>query len=110
MNEKLLSLLGICRKAGKLLHGFEAASEAVQNKTAALILTSSDLSPKSKKEIEFLSSKGNIEVVSAPVTMHDIEQKTGRRAGVLAVSDMGLAKAVKKELQEINLKSIPLKN
>lgn len=102
MKDKLLSLLGICRKAGKLEHGFEAASEAVRNKTASLILTSCDLSPKSKKEIEFISEKGNVEVVSAPVTMSEIEWKTGRRAGVLAISDTGLAEAVKKELSRVN--------
>ena len=94
MKNKLLSLLGICRKAGKLVHGFDAVSEAVSRKAAALVLVSRDISPKTKKEIEFAASKTNTTVIAAPVTMSDIEQKTGKRAGVLAILDDGLAKAV----------------
>ena len=94
MKDKLLPLLGICRKAGKLIHGFDAVSDAVKNKTAKLVLVSCDTSPKTKKEIEFISSKINIKVITVPITMSDIEHKTGKRAGVLAILDDGLAKAV----------------
>jgi len=94
VKNKLLSLLGICRKAGKLVHGFDAVSESVKQGTAKLVLVSCDISPKTKKEIEFISSKTNTKVITAPVTMSGIEQKTGKRAGVLAILDDGLAKAV----------------
>lgn len=102
MNDRLLSLLGICRKAGKLIHGFDAVSEAVRGHTAVLVLTACDLSAKSKKEIEFISAKESVEVISAPVTMSEIEWKTGKRAGILAVADKGLAEAVKRELFRVN--------
>lgn len=102
MMDRLLSLLGICRKAGKLIHGFDATAEAARNHTAQLILTSEDLSPKSKKEIEYISSKENVETVSMPVSMSEIERKTGKRAGILAVADNGLAQAVKREISRAN--------
>jgi len=94
VKDKLLSLLGICRKAGKLVHGFDAVCGAVKLKTARLVLISGDISPKTKKEIEFISSKTNIKAITVAITMDDIEQKTGKRAGVLAILDDGLAKAV----------------
>lgn len=95
MKNKLLSLLGLCRKAGKLAHGFEAARDAVKSGTAALVLVSKDISPKTKKELLFTAGKTGTTIVTAPVTMLEIEQKTGKRAGVLAILDKGLGEAVK---------------
>mgnify|MGYP003377541488 CR=1 FL=1 len=51
MNDSLLSSIGLARKAGKLILGFDAVSAACKNGTAALVLLSEDLSPKSRKEI-----------------------------------------------------------
>lgn len=99
MEDRLLSILGICRKAGKINHGFKAAADSVKKHEAVLVLTTKDLSQKTKKEIIFISDKENIEVVAIPVTMDEIAWKTGRRAGILAITDYGLAKSVKMELQ-----------
>lgn len=95
MKDRLLSLLGICRKAGRLVFGFDAAVEALGQKTVFLIVTAADLSSKSKKEIEYIAAKTAAEVIAAPVTIEEIGWKTGKRAGILAVSDEGLAKSVK---------------
>lgn len=97
MKDKLLSLLGICRKAGKLESGFDVAAESVKKRKAALVLTAADLSPKSRKEIEFIAAREHIEVISVPASIDEIGGKTGRRAGVLTVMDKGLAQAVKTE-------------
>ena len=51
MNDRLLSLLGLARKAGKVVFGRDCAAEAVRKKQAKLLLLASDLSPKSKKEM-----------------------------------------------------------
>ena len=58
MNDRLLSLLGLARKAGKVVFGRDCAAEAVRKKQAKLLLLASDLSPKSKKEMEFLGQNG----------------------------------------------------
>lgn len=97
MKDKLLSLLGICRKAGKLSCGFDPAVESVKKRQAALVLTAADLSPKTKKEIEFIAAREHIEAISVPVTIDEIGSKTGKRAGVLAITDKGLAQSVKAE-------------
>ena len=36
MNDKLLSLLGMCRRAGKLAPGFEKAAEAIEKHKAEI--------------------------------------------------------------------------
>lgn len=102
MKDKLLSLLGICRKAGKLISGFDAAAESVKKGESGLVLTASDLSPKTKKEIEFITSKKHVETISVPVTIDEIGVKTGKHAGVLAITDTGLAQAVKTEARRVH--------
>lgn len=98
MTDRLLSQLGLCRKAGRLVCGFDAVSEAIAKNTVFLVIAAQDLSPKSKKEIEYVAAKAAIEVIAAPATMDEIEWKTGKRAGVLAVADKGLAESVRKIL------------
>ena len=100
--DKLLSLLGICRKANRLAFGFEASAEAAGAGKAALLLLAADISPKTAKEVRFLASKRNTEVIEIDATIDEISQKTGRRAGVLAVTDIGLAAAVRKEQGRVN--------
>lgn len=94
MENKLLALLGICRKAGKLAYGFDAVREAI-GKGAPLVIIASDISKKTKKEMLFWANKTNTGVLKTTATMAMIEQKIGKRAGVLAILDAGLANAVK---------------
>jgi len=91
MNDKLLSTLGLCRKAGKLVWGFDATAQAVAGGKAKLVLLARDLSPKSAKEIRFLCEKHKMKAVDIPVSMDEIWYRLGKRAGILAVTDQGLA-------------------
>ena len=95
MNSKLLSALGLCRKAGKLTAGFDAVADSMKAGTANLVLTSGDLSPKSLKEIRMIAEKYKVECMEADITMDEISFRIGRRSGILAVCDPGLARAVK---------------
>jgi ribosomal protein L7Ae-like RNA K-turn-binding protein len=94
-DDRLLSLLCICRKANKLLYGFEASAEAILNDKAAIALIAADTSPKTAKEVKFMAARHGTQVLHIPATQQAIGQKTGRRAGVLAITDKGLAEAVK---------------
>lgn len=98
MRDRLLSQLGICRKAGRLACGFDATAEAVRRGEAGLVLTAKDLSPKSTKEISFITARNGVETTPAGVTIDEIEWKIGKRAGILAVTDKNLAAAVKREI------------
>ena len=51
MSEQLLPSLGLVRRAGKLIYGFDAVQAACKDQTARLVLTAADLSQKSRKEI-----------------------------------------------------------
>ena len=51
MVDKILNLLGIAAKAGKIKSGSFAAEEAIKNKTAILLIMAEDASEGTKKTI-----------------------------------------------------------
>ena len=95
-NPKLLSLLGMCRRAGKLSCGHDAAVGSVRSKSARLCLLSSDASHRLRKEIE---REANFEGREIPVremfsTMEEIGKATGLKSAVVTVNDEGFAKSM----------------
>lgn len=98
MNARFLSILGLCMRAGKLNFGFETVKTAVQNGTVHLLLTASDLSPKTAKEVAFLAEKYAVPLLPMDTAMEEMKLAMGKKTGVLAVTDEGLAKRLS-ELQ-----------
>ncbi|NLP47481.1 MAG: hypothetical protein GX345_00885 [Clostridiales bacterium] len=93
MNDKQLSLLGLCRRANLLSMGHDACMGAIAKGKASLCLLSEDASDRLQKkfarEIEFHESK--IPLIHTPFTFEDIKRATGRPAGVLTINDKGFA-------------------
>lgn len=90
-SQKLCNLLGICRKAGKLILGFDPVKEAYLNGTAKLILTAQDASPRTVKETAFLCQDSGLNRPT-DIPMDALEQLFHRRVAVMAVCDEGFAK------------------
>lgn len=95
MNNNLLSTISLCKRAGKLKLGFDRVKEAVQNGEVRLVLTASDLSPKSCAGINLICEADNIESFVVPITMAEFEYEIGKRTGIIAVTDAGLAGKLK---------------
>lgn len=96
MKDKLLGTLGICRKAGKLIMGFDPVAEAIALDQICLVLLAEDLSPKSAKELVFIAEKKQVPFCTPPILMDEIWSRLGRRSGILGVTDQGLATAVRR--------------
>lgn len=88
---KLLDLLTICRKAGKLELGFDAMKEALIKEKAAAVIAAADISQKTEKEVRFFSDKKNVTVKKAALTIDEVYSRLGKRAGILTVCDGGFA-------------------
>ena len=88
---KALSALGLCKKAGKLVIGFDAVAAAIAQSKVKLLATTQDISPKSAKEIIRLADQHNINHLRLNAGMDDIKRILGKKAGVLAITDEGLA-------------------
>lgn len=93
-----LSTLGLMRKVGCLIPGFDAVVREIKDPHSRIqgILVASDLSAKTKKELEFVRDRyrGALEIVELNATMSEIEGVLGKRTGIAAVMDLGFWKMV----------------
>ncbi len=92
MNEQLLNLLGIARRAGRLSLGNDPAIEALRKGSTSLILFASDLSPRTAGGVGFAAKEEGVAAVRTKATMDEISMALGKRTGVVAVNDPGFAK------------------
>ena len=101
--QKLLSLLGMCRKAGKLSCGHDGAISSVRSGIARLCLLSSDSSQRLRRETirEAEFDGRNIPTAVLLSTMEDIRHATGLKSAVLSVNDEGFAKSMLRLLNTI---------
>lgn len=87
-----LSTLGLCRKSGRLIHGFDPVCEELKNPKSKIagVIIASDVSDKTQKEMNFFCDKYSVKLSQCGCTMDEIKTVLGKRTGVLAVLDEGL--------------------
>ena len=98
---KFLSLLGLCKRAGKLAAGEVAAEQAVRGKKAFLLILSEDASKNTKKK--FRNSAAYYEL---PLAEIGTKEELGRAIGVdmrsiIAITEEGFAKKLKQLADDI---------
>lgn len=98
MTDRLLSFLGICRRAGALAIGHDAVKDAVRTSKAKIVLLTSDASQRFEKEFSNLNE--NIRLIRLSRSMDDVGAYIGKKAGALAVTDENMASAVIKKYEE----------
>lgn len=95
-NDRLMNLLGLARKAGKLELGGEAVKQDVRRHRAKLVLLSADLSQRTAQAMRDEAEKAGVRAAALPVGMDAVQAALGKRAGVIAVNDNGFAQALLK--------------
>ena len=101
MNNKLLSLLGFAARAGKLSYGFEASVWSIKAGKARLAAVSEEISPKSRKEINYFADKYNVKItVLKGVDIKTVSDALGKNCGIVTVNDCGFADAILKCTEE----------
>lgn len=89
-----INYLGLCQKAGKLAYGLRQTIELLKKDGVALIVITQNVSAKTKKEAEYHAAKNKVRTIELKATMDEVLQATGKRAGVIAVLDINLAKLI----------------
>ena len=99
---KIISFIGLAKKAAKLSIGKDATYESILENTAELILFSSDLSTRSINDVEKSASKRNVKTLMTNISMSDYEQVLNKKAGIICIKDSGFAKKIQMlcEIQE----------
>ncbi len=94
---KFLSMLGISKKAGKLVAGYDPVEEAIIKKKIVIVILSNELSEKNGAKIKKSAEKNNIPVKEIPFSMEEIGWALGSKpTGILGISDNGLAHILEK--------------
>ncbi len=94
MADKALSLLGLIRRAGKLEAGFDAVRSAAREGKACLLVAAGDISEKTFRNLEYEAKRAGIPIVRISPGMEETGRACGVKAGVLAVTDRGFARAL----------------
>ena len=93
--QKTLNLLGLAQRAGKLATGFDAVKLALNKNQVKLIFIGSDVSQNTKDKLAFLLRKKKIETIEI-FSSQEITQALGKERKLVAVTDSGFSKAIKK--------------
>lgn len=93
-DKKLLGLLGLARRAGKLDLGADAAAQAVRRHHAKLLLLARDLSVRTAEKMQAEAQSAGVRCRQSAEDMDALEKALGKRTGVIAVNDAGFAEAM----------------
>lgn len=92
---KLVQIIALSKRAGKLVFGFDSVKESLENKKAYLLIATSCLSEKTLKEVKFLSEKYNAELIMIDSTLDELWYLIGKRTGVFSIVDENFSKKIK---------------
>ena len=90
-SEKVINLLTVCRRAGRLVMGFDSVKDKMMNGEVFLVLTASDISPKTKKEVLFIAEQNGVPVIEIETDMDGLWKAIGRRTGIIGINDEGFS-------------------
>ena len=96
MNEKVLSLLGLARRAGRITCGFDSVCGSVNKRESCLLLISSDISEGTLSKLK--KQTGDAELITLDCGMEQIEAAIGKPVRIISVNDSGFAKRIRQEI------------
>ncbi len=103
--ESILSLLGLARKAGRVVCGEEAVSEAAEGKKIRLLLYAQDAAANSCRRALHFAAKGSCLALQIPCGKEEMGCAVGfGECAMLGVTDIGFAGAIGKKLSAIDPK------
>ena len=103
MSNAILSLIGLCKKAGRLEVGEEPVGAACRARDCRLILVARDAADNSFRRVKHFADAGQCLWVSVPYTKEELGEAVGRTAcAMAAVTDIGFAEAIGQKLAAVD--------
>ena len=97
--DKVLSFLGMSKRAGALVTGEDGALGAVRSGEARLLLLASDTAGNTSKKAEFCAESCGAVMVRLPYDKDSLGEMLGRRVcAIMAVTDKNFAKSFMEKL------------
>lgn len=91
MNDRLLSFLGLCKRAGYLISGADTVVRTMNEGKAKLTLTANDFSDNSLKAVEKAAAATKTPFRRLDRTKDELSFALGKHCGVVCVTDRGFA-------------------
>ena len=92
--EKIGSMLGLARRAGKLYIGRDSVIAVVRKGSVGLVLLTADASPRHRQELCAIGYAGD--TLELPCTMEELAYVIGKKSCIFALTDENFISAIKK--------------
>ena len=103
MSSNLISLLGLCKKAGRLEIGEEPVGAAARAGQAKLIIVAADAAENSRRRAAHFADAGHVKWLNVPFTKAEMGAILGRTSCAMAAfTDMGFAASLVKKLAALD--------
>ena len=103
MEDKVLGLLGLMRRAGAIAIGLDNTADAVRAGKARLILLAADAGPSSARRAASFAESGACLLLTIPADKDRLGRALGRTSvAMAAVTDIGFAEAVVQKLAVVD--------
>lgn len=101
--DKVLGMLGLAKKAGRLEVGEEPVGGAARAREARLILVARDAADNTIRRVRHFADAGQCLWVKVPATKDELGRAVGRTScAMVAVTDIGFAEAAAKKLAAVD--------
>lgn len=100
MNQKILNLLGLCKRSGNLSLGYDATFESITKKKAKLCLIASDASDRVKDKMKKNCDMLKIDSFVTDFEIKDFDSSIGKPVAVISVNEKGFSEKIKTLLGE----------
>lgn len=97
MNNKFLFMLGLCRRAGKLITGTDLVTKSLPSKKTYLVIYTSDASANTEKKITDKCKFYGVECIKTPLSSSIVSDAIGKSGSVcsLGITDVNFASELK---------------
>lgn len=95
-SKRVMGLLGLATRAGKIYCGTEAVTESIEKHKAKLVIIATDSSEKTKSNFQYLCNEKTVPVIEYS-TIEEISKAIGKEnKAVLSVKDRNFANEISK--------------
>ena len=94
MEDKVINLLHMARKARKLKSGYDACERSCFSNNAKLLIYAYDLAEKRKKHLLDLSNANNVKIVEYGSKSLFVREFKIRDIGIICIEDANFAKGI----------------
>lgn len=97
IDSKVLGLIGLAMKAGKLAFGADSVEESIIKKKTKLVIISEDTSERTKRKFTDMCEKYNIPVI-IDGDINSLSKTIGKcNKAILAIKDVNFAESIQKK-------------